>query len=197
MLRNEPFSPRALAEAVGAGARPPAPATRRSRPKLRSRADLPAMVAGDALRLRAALENLADNAVKFTSDGTVAFTAGAEPAARGRVRLDLHRRRQRHRHERSANSSVCSARSRRPAPRLPRRYGGAGLGLSFVKRIAKAMGGDLKVTSKTGRGSTFRLTVLAERGGRQPAAERSGRARRARRGRCRCCAPRTIRTAAW
>ena len=46
---------------------------------------------------------------------------------------------------------------------MARRYGGAGLGLVFVKRIAKAMGGDLVVTSKPGRGSTFRLTVVVKR----------------------------------
>src|SRR5213076_415691 len=43
---------------------------------------------------------------------------------------------------------------------VARRYGGAGLGLVFVKRIARAMGGDLVVTSKPGGGSTFRLTVV-------------------------------------
>ena len=54
---------------------------------------------------------------------------------------------------------------------VARRYGGAGLGLVFVKRIAKAMGGDLTVTSKPGRGSTFRLT----RGGRRaPRPRRAG-----------------------
>ena len=46
--------------------------------------------------------------------------------------------------------------------KIARLYGGAGLGLSFVKRIAQAMGGDLSVTSKKGSGSTFRLTVLVE-----------------------------------
>jgi CheY-like chemotaxis protein len=45
---------------------------------------------------------------------------------------------------------------------ISRRYGGAGLGLTFVKRIAKAMGGDLTVKSMRGRGSTFRLTVLTD-----------------------------------
>ena len=56
---------------------------------------------------------------------------------------------------------------------IARRYGGAGLGLVFVKRVAKAMGGDLRVESKPGRGTTFRLDVLVERVDAQPAAERS------------------------
>ena len=54
---------------------------------------------------------------------------------------------------------------------IARRYGGAGLGLAFVKRIAKAMGGDLTVTSEPGGGSRFRLS----RG------RRSGHGRRMRR----------------
>jgi CheY-like chemotaxis protein len=45
---------------------------------------------------------------------------------------------------------------------ISRRYGGAGLGLSFVKRLARAMGGDLKVDSKPGQGSIFSLTVLVD-----------------------------------
>jgi CheY-like chemotaxis protein len=52
---------------------------------------------------------------------------------------------------------------------IARRYGGAGLGLTFVKRIALAMGGDLKVTSTKGRGSTFRFTALVARIGQRNA----------------------------
>ena len=43
---------------------------------------------------------------------------------------------------------------------IARRFGGAGLGLVFVKRIAKAMGGDLAIVSKLGAGSTFRFSAL-------------------------------------
>jgi CheY-like chemotaxis protein len=55
---------------------------------------------------------------------------------------------------------------------IARRYGGAGLGLSFVKRLAKAMGGDLRVHSKEGSGSTFRLTALVDHVDAHPVAER-------------------------
>ena len=171
-LRNEPFSPRALAEAVSQALVARA-GNRHVKAEIAIARDLPAMVSGDALRLRAALENLADNAVKFTQRGAVSFSAGAEPAARGRVRLIFT----------VADSGIGMSASElkllfRPfaqaSEQIAKRYGGAGLGLMFVKRIAKAMGGDLKVTSKKGSGSTFCLKVLVERADARPRAEASG-----------------------
>ena len=136
-------------------------------------ADLPALVAGDAMRLRAALENLADNAVKFTHQGAVDFAVGWEEAARGRVRLIFTL---------ADNGIGMSAAELKllfqpfaqASAEIARRYGGAGLGLSFVKRIAKAIGGDLKVISKKGVGSTFRLTALVDRVSSRRETERSG-----------------------
>jgi CheY-like chemotaxis protein len=46
--------------------------------------------------------------------------------------------------------------------------------LVFVKRIAEAMGGDLRVTSKKGRGTAFHLTVPVDRVTLSPQAERLG-----------------------
>jgi CheY-like chemotaxis protein/nitrogen-specific signal transduction histidine kinase len=173
-LRKEPFSPRALAQAVGQ-----ALTARAGNKELKAETtiadDLPAMVAGDALRLRAALENLADNAVKFTNEGTVVFTAGIAPGKRGKVTLVFT----------VADTGIGM--SQRDIKNLFRpftqasetiysRYGGAGLGLVFVKRVAEAMGGHLHFTTRSGRGTTFRLDVPVEIVDVQPAAEPGARA---------------------
>lgn len=157
ILRNEVFSPHVLAKAVGA-----ALAARASNKSINTEIgiarDLPAMLSGDVLRLRAALENLADNAVKFTNEGGVVFCADAE-AVRSRVQLSFTFT--------DSGIGIDKAELKRlfrpfaqGSAEISRRYGGAGLGLSFVKRVAKAMGGALTVRSRKGSGSTFRLTVL-------------------------------------
>jgi CheY-like chemotaxis protein len=160
-LRHEPFSPRRLAEAVGHALTARA-GNKGIKTEIAVASSLPAMVVGDALRLRAALENLADNAVKFTHAGVVVFTAGAKSAGAKRVHLTftvadtgigLTTREVKNLFRPFAQASEAIA----------RRYGGAGLGLVFVKRIAEAMGGGLAVSSKKGRGATFRLSVPFDR----------------------------------
>jgi CheY-like chemotaxis protein len=174
-LRREPFAPRRLSEAVGRALSARAE-TKGIKADIAIARDLPGLVAGDELRLRTALENLADNAVKFTDRGGVAFAVSAEAAARGRVRLVFA----------VSDSGIGLTKPElkrlfRPfaqaSEAVARRYGGAGLGLVFVKRIAKAMGGDLTVTSTPGRGSTFRLAVLAQRLNARPGLAETGGAR--------------------
>ncbi len=171
-LQHEPFSPRRLAEAVGAALTARA-GNKGIKTEIAIADDLPAMVAGDALRLRAALENLADNAVKFTGEGTVVFSAGARPAGRKRVDLVFT----------VADTGIgidprAIKNLFRPfaqvSEAVARRYGGAGLGLVFVKRVAEAMGGGLVMTSKPGRGTTFRFSVPADRVAANPQTERAG-----------------------
>ena len=160
-LRDEPFRPRALAEAVGGmlAARAEAKGLAAS---IVIPADLPEVVSGDRVRLRAALENLADNAVKFTEQGQVGFSVASAPSRRrhqltftitdsgvGLTRAEIGKL---FRPFGQANASVG------------RRFGGAGLGLVFVKRLAEAMQGRLAVESEAGRGSTFRLTVTLAAG---------------------------------
>jgi len=160
-LQHEPFSPRRLADAVAEALRARA-GNKGIKTEIAIAADLPALVAGDALRLRAMLENLADNAVKFTHEGSVVFTAGAKSAGRKRVHLvftvadtgiGIDRRDVKNLFRPFAQASEAVA----------RRYGGAGLGLVFVKRVAEAMGGSLRVISKPGRGTSFHVSVPVDR----------------------------------
>jgi CheY-like chemotaxis protein/nitrogen-specific signal transduction histidine kinase len=120
---------------------------------------LPVFVTGDPVRLRAALENLIDNAVKFTEQGDVVLKATASRRPKGRVGvtfavsdsgigLSLAEIRRLFRPFSQANVSIAS------------RFGGAGLGLSSVKQLARAMGGDVTVTQRRGGGTTFTFTVL-------------------------------------
>jgi two-component system, sensor histidine kinase len=177
-LRREPFSPRRLAEAVGRALAARAE-SKGIRADVAIARDLPSLVVGDEMRLRAALENLADNAVKFTGQGAVTLAVDAEPAAKSRTRLTF------------AVSDSGIGLSRQELARLfkpftqaseavARRYGGAGLGLVFVKRIAKAMGGDLAVTSVPGRGSIFRLSIVTDKIAARPGLGSDGVARVAR-----------------
>jgi CheY-like chemotaxis protein len=123
---------------------------------------LPAFVIGDPVRLRAALENLIDNAVKFTEAGGVALQVTATRGIKGKVGvsfaisdsgigLTLNEVKRLFRPFSQANVSIAS------------RFGGAGLGLSSVKALARAMGGDIAVSLRRGGGTTFTLSVIMSR----------------------------------
>src|SRR5262245_8039526 len=86
VLRREPFDLRrfvqAIADTLAARAETKGLTSHFDLPD-----DLPEGVDGDPVRLRAALENLIDNAVKFTDRGEVTFSVQATPAARRRLRV--------------------------------------------------------------------------------------------------------------
>jgi len=171
-LQQEAFRPRRLVEAL-ADTLAARAATKGLRTETAVAAELPEMLVGDPVRLRAALENLIDNAVKFTAQGEVRLEARAKRAVRGQVRMEVV----------VTDSGIGLKRSEiarlfRPFAQanaeIARRYGGAGLGLAVVKVLAKRMGGDLTVTSTPGRGSSFRFSaVLPIAGADRSESERS------------------------
>ncbi len=112
-------------------------------------------VRGDATRLRQLVTNLVANAVKFTDAGRVEVSLDRplpdSSALRLRVRdsgpgiaPELHE---------AIFEPFVQARG------AHRRHGGTGLGLSITRRLARLMGGDVRVDSSLGAGSTFTATV--------------------------------------
>ena len=157
-LQQQAFRPRRLIEALSDTLAARAE-TKGLTAEVKVAADLPEMLVGDAARLRAAIENLIDNAVKFTERGAVRLEARAARVGRGRVKILFT----------VTDSGIGLTRAEikrlfRPFTQanaeIARRYGGSGLGLAVVKSLARLMGGDLTVTSTPGRGASFRLAIV-------------------------------------
>jgi PAS domain S-box-containing protein len=120
-------------------------------------------VQADAGRVRQIISNLVSNSIKFTDAGRILLIVAvdgntAEPC---RVRIRV-------RDSGIGMDPATAARVFEPFEQgesgSARRHGGTGLGLSVVRMLAKLMGGDVSVRSRSGVGSEFRveLQLLAQ-----------------------------------
>ncbi len=160
-LRHDFFDLGALARAAADSLAGRA-AARGLRSSVRISDKLPAFVTGDPVRLRAALENLIDNAVKFTDQGRVDLKVGVLRRSSDKVSvtfavsdsgigLSLAEVKRLFRPFSQANVGIAA------------RFGGAGLGLASARQIARAMSGDIAVSQRSGGGTTFTLSVTLVR----------------------------------
>jgi len=113
----------------------------------------------DPLKLRQALNNLIENAIKYSRDGGHVAVAIRKTGHEARVEITddgvgMSREHLSHIFERFYR--VDKARSRDT--------GGTGLGLYIVRRIALMHGGRVDVVSEEGRGSTFTLVLPVSQG---------------------------------
>jgi len=148
----EPVAPAEVAEDVAASLA--GAAERKGVALHRADEDAPTVVS-DADRLRQILENLVENAVKYTpAGGRIEITT--RPAAHG-----------------GAEVVVADDGPGIPPEHVPRIFerfyrvdkarsrelGGTGLGLSIVKHLAEGMGANVSVESQPGRGTRFTVTL--------------------------------------
>jgi len=119
----------------------------------------PATVLGDRDRLIQMLWNLVENALRYTPEG-------------GRITLSLRN------YQEVAELNVADTGIGIPAEHLPRIFerfyridrarshsrGSTGLGLAIVKQVAEAHGGQVRVRSQPGKGSTFSVVLPLQRG---------------------------------
>ena len=116
--------------------------------------DVPPTLVGDPGRLRQVLLNLANNAVKFTSEGSVALRIYRDDGPKLRFEVEdsgIGIPQNRRRRLFKAFSQVDAS--------TTRRFGGTGLGLAISRELVELMGGSLAVDSEEGVGSTFWFTL--------------------------------------
>jgi light-regulated signal transduction histidine kinase (bacteriophytochrome)/CheY-like chemotaxis protein/HPt (histidine-containing phosphotransfer) domain-containing protein len=158
VLENLSFSPRATIEDVVELAGVLA-AAKGLRIQAQISPEIPALLRGDAHRLRQVLTNLAGNAIKFTEKGgvTVAAAVDAREGDKTTIRFSVTDTGIGLRPDRVAAlfSPFVQADSS-----TTRKYGGTGLGLSICKQIAGLMGGGIGVDAEEGHGSTFWFTAV-------------------------------------
>jgi signal transduction histidine kinase len=112
---------------------------------------------GDPQLLRTALQNLLENAWKYTSKTAAArieFSATRAPAGRMTYRVS----------DNGAGFDMCYAEKLfQPFQRLhnPREFEGSGIGLATVARIVRRHGGDIGADGEVGRGATFWFSLPA------------------------------------
>ncbi len=111
---------------------------------------------GDPVRLRQILLNLTNNAVKFTSEGSVTIRAMTGPGGPEQVSFLVI----------DTGIGVPESEQRRlfePFSQLDetttRHYGGTGLGLGIVRGLVDLMGGEIEMASEVGVGTVFRITL--------------------------------------
>ena len=119
---------------------------------------LPPAVIGDAGRVRQVLLNLVSNAVKFTASGEIMVSTRLISRDEQRATVEWAVR----------NQEIGIAQDKigslfvnfvQADTSINRRFGDSSLGLAICKRLIEQIGGEIKVTSVSGRGSTFSFTL--------------------------------------
>jgi signal transduction histidine kinase/CheY-like chemotaxis protein len=118
-------------------------------------------VMGDSLRVRQIVTNLISNGVKFTDKGWVAVRLKIAPNGSGKLQASIE---------------VADTGTGIPTDKLgdifekftqadsstTRKYGGTGLGLAITRRLVEIHGGQIRVESELGKGSTFFVNLPFE-----------------------------------
>ncbi len=115
----------------------------------------------DGLRLRQAVMNLLGNAIKFTDTGGVDVDISFEPAGAdsGNLRISVKDTGTGIPHGILDTIFNPFERHTSDKPRGDFAYDGTGMGLPISKRLVEEMGGDIRVESEPGKGSTFTITL--------------------------------------
>ncbi|RZJ36126.1 MAG: response regulator [Flavobacterium sp.] len=116
--------------------------------------EIPDNLIGDPTKLSQVFINLINNALKFTKNGEVKVIAKMESKDEENARI----------HFKIVDTGIGIPEDKQETVfdsfsqgsiEINRKYGGTGLGLNIVKKLVEILGGQIRLESKVGRGSTF------------------------------------------
>jgi signal transduction histidine kinase/CheY-like chemotaxis protein len=127
---------------------------------------IPNLVSGDPVRFRQILFHLLDNAVKFTTCGSVMLTASLDSKSSDAVLIRIS----------VADTGIGIPIEKQPYIFEPFRPDGiadynlssSGLGLAIARKLVEMMGGKIEFTSQIGAGTTFEFTAWFGKAQRAP-----------------------------
>ena len=119
--------------------------------------EVPRLVRGDPARFGQVLVNLLENAAKFTESGEIEVAARAEDGPGKDITLRVSVRDTGIGIPRD-KLSIIFAPFQQADGSNTREHGGTGLGLTVCRQIATLLGGEIRVESEPGKGSTFYFT---------------------------------------
>ena len=126
--------------------------------KLHIDPSIPSMLCGDEVRIKQILINLLNNAVKYTSEGSVTLSVRCERQGVNRV-LVWYSVEDTGQGVKKENIPYLFNAFRRVDEEKNRHIEGTGLGLSIVQQLVELMGGEISVNSVYTKGSTFIVSL--------------------------------------
>lgn len=118
-----------------------------------------AKISGDMDKISQILRNFLSNAFKFTKKGSIFLTMDYDQEEHSKVVFSV------------IDTGIGIAKAQQSVifdeftqgdGSVSRKYGGTGLGLSISKKLADLMGGEIKVSSELGEGSSFSLYISSD-----------------------------------
>lgn len=116
--------------------------------------DIADQIYGDTTRLQQVLFNLLNNAIKFTSEGSIEFGVNMVD----KETLEFYVKDSGIGVQKKDHTKIFEMFGQADASNT-RLHGGSGLGLTISKKLVELMGGKIRLESEPGKGSTFYFTL--------------------------------------